>query len=264
MPAVQLTRLRFQLAELFTHIGQPERFAAKLNDLLEFYSDRIYRPGEEAPALSMLPQYRPHPAVMRQLELELVETTQNCSETDKITLADILLNDAHLEPRLLGVHLLATLSTDPPEPLLERIHRYASGRDDPAFLRALIEKGAARLRRQQSSRWINFIKSWLASPSQLSHIAALRALVETARDSEFKNLPAVFDITGSLLTSPPPDLQGHLLTLLQALDERSPAETRYFLRQLLTATNDPAGQRLIRQAQARSKENAANSTTQGV
>lgn len=254
MPAVQITRLRFQLAELFTHIGQPERFAAGLNDLLEFYSDRIYRPGQEAPALSMLPQYRPHPAVMRALELDLVEATRNAPLADKWVLVDTLLGDAHLEPRLLGVHLLAHLPTDPPEPLLERINRSASGRDDATFLRALLEKGAASLRRQKSSLWINFIKGLLASPAPVSHIAALRAMVETARDPEFKNLPAIFDIAGSLMTAPPPDLQGNLLSLLQTLDERSPSETRYFLRQMLSATNDPAGLRIIRQAQSRSKD----------
>ena len=44
----------------------------------------------------------------------------------------------------------------------------------------------------------------------------------------------------------PANLQSELLAVLQALARRSPAETAYFLRQILTLVSDPLIPRLIR------------------
>ncbi len=63
MPAIQMTRLRIQVAHLLEYFDQPEGFGRTLGELLDFYSDRARRPGRMAMLQPIQKQYRVHPAV---------------------------------------------------------------------------------------------------------------------------------------------------------------------------------------------------------
>ena len=64
MPAIQITRLRIQVARLLEHFDQPEQFGRSLADLLDFYSDRARRTGKLTALAPIQKQYRVHPAVL--------------------------------------------------------------------------------------------------------------------------------------------------------------------------------------------------------
>ncbi len=101
MPAIQITRLRIQVARLLEHFDQPEQFGRSLADLLDFYADRARRTGKLTALAPIQKQYRVHPAVLKQINDDI---TPYCRERPEqaAALAEYLWHDSHYEPRLLA------------------------------------------------------------------------------------------------------------------------------------------------------------------
>jgi hypothetical protein len=245
MPTIQIARLRAQMAQLMALYYQPAQFLRSLHDLLDFYTDYTYRPGQAGKIQPLLPHYKVPPPVIRQIEIEL---TGLCTQDPQagLDLADTLWMDSYFEPRLLAVFLLNLASVSPPEPVLQRLSTWARPEEDQQVLRALITRGAGRLMREQPDYWSGLVKGWLTNERPSVQSMGLHALLAIVEDENFQNLPVIFHLISPSLHGLPTNLQTDLLAVLQALARRSPAETAYFLRQILTLVSDPQIPRLVR------------------
>jgi hypothetical protein len=94
---------------------------------------------------------------------------------------------------------------------------------------------------------MEIINEWLSASPAASKAMGLRALVSLLEDRDFENLPIVFNLLQPLILTAPSRLHGELLEVLQSLVRRSPVETTYFLRQVLSSTSSAVSTRLIRQ-----------------
>lgn len=245
MPAIQIARLKIHVAGLIDYFDQPANFRKTLRDLFEFYADRTYRPGRAGLLPPLLPNYHIHPQVTLQIKNDLSPLIYGDREA-ALRLADELWSDAYLEPRLLAVFIFNQVSTDPPDPLIERLINWTKPEEDHQVLTSLLTQGTVRLQREQPKLWSGLLKDWLTTEDPILQSYGLRAILAMINDSSFENLPAVFRLIGPLMRSIPAKLQGDLMTILEATAKRWPTESAFFLRQQLSISQGPGVPRIIR------------------
>ena len=245
MPAVEINKLRIQIARLGQYFDQPEEFYRGMRDLLELYLDRAYRPGLEVNSASILPTYRPPALVQRRLELELISLTQAFPE-QALGIADRLWLDTFLEPRMLAVLILGQIPLSQAEDVLERLNRWATPDEDRSMLEALLDRGTFRLRLEGPDALLELYESWLAHVDSARRSIGLKALLPLIKDPRFGNIPPIFSILFPLVRAASSDLFNDLSSVLQALAERTPVETVYFLRQVLSSPVSKDTPRLAR------------------
>lgn len=245
MPAAELTKLRAQIDRLAGLFSQPADFQRELRNLFEQYSDLAYRPGQTITKLQVTPAYRPPALVIRRLELELTALTQAHGE-QALAIVDKLWEESHLEPRLLGATLLGQIPLSQAEGVLERLRGWARPLEDRLLLEAILERGTARLRHEGPDALLELYDGWLSGPDPAYRLIGLKALLPLIRDSGFENLPPIFDALFPLARTASSATFGDLAAVLEELAGRTPAETVFFLRQVLSAPYQSHTPRLVR------------------
>lgn len=245
MPAVHLARLKEQITRLAWNFTRPDEFQKGLRDLMDSYADHSYRAGQAVKARPLITAYHIPPLVLRQLEQDL---SRLCRENPgaALTLVDRLWQEEYLEPRLLAAYLLGQVSPTPPEPVLERLLAWADPNLDVQILNALMSQGSARLRRGQPERWLVMVEHWLSDMSLDMQSLGLSGLLPVIQDREFENLPRIYRLLAPLVQTAPNPLQAELQQAIEALARRSPVETAYFLRQMLSMAEGVTPIRLVR------------------
>ncbi len=246
MPAIQLARLKTQIDQLVWTFTRPQDFQRGLKNLLEMYADWSYRPGEAIEPASLLPTYHVSPLLLHQVEQQL---TRQCQEMPAagLALADILWQNEYFEARLLAAFILGQIPLKPGEEVTRRIKDWSVPSLDKKLQEAIFSQATLRLRREDTTTWMEIINEWLSANPAASKVMGLRALVLLLDDQEFEDLPTVFTLLHPLMLSAPSRLQAELLEVLQSLTRRFPVETVYFLRQALSSTSSPIAARLVRQ-----------------
>ena len=245
MPAVQLTKLKTQLADQCRLFERPLDFQRHLRDLFEFYSDRVYRPGQNIQSDRLHPAYHIPTLVSRQLNLELASRCQTRPEA-ALAIADTLWKDPYLEPRLLAAFILGQVTPNPSEPVTERITAWVDPQEEKQALITLLDMGCARLRIENQAAWIKMAQNWMDSPYPSWKVIAIHAMLPAIRDQRFENFPPLFHMTGPLLQATPNSILPEIQQLVESLARRNPRETAFFLRQILATPPRPALVRLVR------------------
>jgi len=246
MPAIQLARLKKQVDQLVWTFTRPQDFQRGLKNLLEMYADWSYRPGEAIEPASLLPAYHVSPLLLDQVEQQL---SRQCQEMPaaSLALADILWQNEYFEPRVLATFILGQIPLKPAEEVTKRIKTWSVPALDKKLQEAIFSQATLCLRREETTTWMEIINEWLSASPAASKAMGLRALVSLLEDRDFENLPIVFNLLQPLILTAPSRLHGELLEVLQSLVRRSPVETTYFLRQVLSSTSSAVSTRLIRQ-----------------
>jgi hypothetical protein len=193
----------------------------------------------------LIPSYHITPLVFQQMESRLSEASRLYPHTS-IKAADVLWRSEYQEPRRLAARMLGQVSPHPPQPVLERISQWVQPPIDPEFLSVIFSLGTIRLRREQPDSLLHTIDGWISQVDPISRKSALKALPPLVSDPEFENIPAIFRMLSPLVQTSPSALQDDIQQVIQALANRSPSETVFFLRQVLGIATSPATIRLIR------------------
>lgn len=234
MPAVELSKLRDHLNNLATFHAQPDDFTRRLRDLLEKFADNAYRAGEAINIQPALSSYHLPPLVARQLEVDLIAFSRTRPE-EALAVIDRLWAETYLETRLFSILMLGQIPLRQAESVLERLSAWARPDEQRVILEALLEKGTLRLRREGADALLELYDQWL-DPNDLELQAlGLKALLPLVADKAFENLPPVFAMLFPLVSRAPTALFNDLSTVLVKLAERTPTETVYFFRQLLSS-----------------------------
>jgi hypothetical protein len=245
MPAVQLARLKIEIASLLEKATRPAEFLRGVYDLFDFYADRVYRPGQTVQPASRFPLFHVPPLIVQQLQLGLRPFCR-ANQAAALELFDALWRADYLEPRLLGAFILGQVSPEPPQPVVQRLETAVQGKEDIGLLESLLTDSSTRLRLEATRFWLHTLETWLDSPSLELKKAGLLALLPLVRDRSFENLPPVYNLTSSPLQDALPALQPALQDVLTALVQRSPRETLYYLKQILASSTQLNTARLIR------------------
>lgn len=237
MPAIDLARLRKQTTRLADFFFVPDEFLKHLHEMLDFYVDRTLRKGETAAPGSNLSTYRTPPAILRQIEFELTAPA-TAHPSAALELADALWIHNYLETSLLAAFLLGRIP--PNEPLLlGRLSAWTQQVRDPDVRAALLNESLGRLRNEAPADFLGLIKEWLHPRRPGSWSNAIQALLPMINQPGFQNLPPVLDVIEPVVEAAPTQQQLDLEELVLALYKASPTETTFFLRQVLSGTQNP-------------------------
>lgn len=246
MPAIHPERLKQEAAELALHLNQTSQFLRSLDDFLDRYADRIRRSGQSGKPGPLLPAYQVAPPVLRQILAALAPRLAG-HPAQTFALADGLWEKRTLETRLLAARLLGLAPADPPDPILARARAWMRDNDEEQILAELWNEGLAALLERHPKAAFEMIQDGLVSKDLREKRTALRSLFCLAQNPRFENLPLLFKLLQAHVREAPPGLGADFLEILQRLAARSPAETAYFLNQLVIEPHTPTAAWVVRQ-----------------
>lgn len=236
MPAIDLTRLRKQANRLADFFFLPDEFMKHLREILEFYVNYTLRTVENVAPGSNLKTYRTPPAVLTHIQNELrLKAEENPHFA--LELADLLWDEGALETRLLASYLLGRI---PPQEqrLLPRITAWTQQIRDPEVRVALLTTSLTRMRKETPNQFLILVREYLHPERQRTWSNGIQALIPMIADSDFENLPAVFDLVEPIVEAAPSTMQYDLTDLIVTLYRASPNETVFMLKHILTTTEN--------------------------
>jgi hypothetical protein len=245
MPAIQITRLRIQVARLLEHFSQPEQFGRSLADLLDFYADRARRTGKLTSLEPIQKQYRVHPAVLKQINDDIAPYCRERPE-EAAALAEWLWRESYYEPRLLAAGILAMLPDEACEHIAGSLVAWARPGEDRVLIDVLLQKVSTRLMSIDPKLFRKVIGAWLKDISLQQQSIGLRALCLYIRQLPEDLLPEAFKLVTPLPVKPASYLLTDLQDLVVALYARSSGETVYYLQELAAKRQTPDMKRFLR------------------
>lgn len=238
MPAIQLARLKIQIARLGESFSQPAAFVSGLHNLLDFYADRTHRPGQSGKPSPLLTAYHVPPPILRQILLEITPRIE-ADPDSSLALLDELWKQPYLEFRLLAANLLGMVPVIPPEPVVNRLQEWVSSETEDKLIETLLNQSIARLRTENRNRFFDLIKGWLNSTDLREQQLGLRAILTMLNDPSYDNLPYLFRLLTPLTRTAPARLRPFIIEAYRILAQRAPTETAYFLRQSMDLPESP-------------------------
>lgn len=245
MPAVELARLKKQTDELAQYFQQPVEFTRLLIDHMEFYADRVTRPGNMVKPAPLIPRYGVPPLFMQVVEQSL-QKPANESPAAALALAVELWKETYLEPRLISATLIGLAAYHEPQTAAELLVKFCVPRENPLVQEALLQRSGVQLRQANLQVWFDLVERWVNSDVLAQQLIGFRALQGVIADREFENLPVIYRLLTSPIESTNRSTLHDLEVLITALTRRSAVETAYFLRQCFSRSNNPILARLIR------------------
>jgi hypothetical protein len=246
MPAVQLVRLRSEISILNQSLNQPELFYRRLVDLLESYSNRVYRAGYSVAISHQVERFHVPPFVLNQLEVEVSQISRLDRNTT-FALVDLLSLSSFWEVKYLASCILGHMDPNPPEDVLQRLKSWLTPELEPDLQEMVLSKAAQRVRVTHPYRWQEIIESWVESTDVAVKAMGLRGLQSLVRDPRYDNLPFVFRLVRDPIIQADQIFRPTMVQLMKALAERSPVETAFFVKQIVSTSPIPArSARLIR------------------
>ncbi|HWQ46677.1 MAG TPA: DNA alkylation repair protein [Longilinea sp.] len=245
MPAAQLSRLRIQINDLAGNFNQPAEFLRGLKTLLDWYSDRVYHPGQAVPNDLIIPHYHLPALILRQLRLDLLPIAQvNAAST--LAICDKLWSEEYYEIRLMATYFLGVCPLDPVEEVTQRLIKWCKPNIEKIILPHSILDASARLRKEQPEIWLALARQWLKDADILQQRIGLQSLLPLISDEEYHNLPLIYEALIPTCRQAASPILSELSLCLQGLLKRSPVETSVFIQTCLEPPTSPAFLRLIR------------------
>ena len=237
MPAIDLSRLRKQASRLADFFFVPDEFIRHLREMLEFYVDHTLRKQPAIAPAANMPSFHTSPVILKQIEQEIHRSASAYPDA-ALELADRLWDEGYLETRLLAAFLLGRI---PPqeERLLARLTAWTHQVYDPSLRAKLLDHGLARMRKETPDQFLELITQWLRPERKRLWSNGLQAAISAVSDISFSNHPPLLKVLEPIMEAAPAKLQNEIEEFVLALYESSPTETIYFLRQVLTNSNDP-------------------------
>ena len=245
MPAIQLARLNDELSHLLTFFDQPADFTRVLQELLEKYAAWSFRPGEVTRRHLQVAQYH-SPALVMQKLAQAIKPACEKEPQNALALADLLWGNQYYEMRLVAARILNCLPLSCVEEVVTRMQNWVNSNENQYLVAMLLEVGGARLRTLSYEKWLELMQGWMDDEHSDMRRFGLRAALVSIKDRDFRYLPNIFQMVTLSFLKAQHDFRPLLHEILEALIERSPVETSFFLRQLLLRQPAQETKRIIR------------------
>ncbi len=247
MPAVQLARLKKQIAALQPLLAEPQRFVAQVETVLAFYSDPARRAGQSGMPAPLLSAHHAPPQVVRMLTRRVAEWVEP-QPAAGLRLCDALWAVPNLECRLIAAGVLGALPLSAEADIWARLETWLAETPEVAFREQVLALGGRRLRAeapQAYGRWLEACLHSGETPRRLLGAQALRLWLQTPG---FDNLPLAFRWLRLLAADLPSALRPEFLAMLRLLAQRSPQETAFFLQEMLQRYDTPQMRSMVQRA----------------
>lgn len=241
MPAISPARLKKDVAQLIGIVGEPELFDRELEHLMEFYADRTIRPSQTGMPASLLPAYHVPRPVLREIEVNLSRYAAVDAD-GALRLGHRLWTQGYYEYMLLAVRLFERLPGTHTGAVLRNLKSWAQTTDDEELLEEIFRIASER----DVADLMNFLETLLEARLPALNATALVGLTAVARHGAADAIPGVYKLTGLAMQNQALERRAKMVTLVQALAERTPAETAFFMRQQYLVSMRPEIGRLLR------------------
>jgi hypothetical protein len=245
MPSIELQRLNAEIEKITNQFDQIDLLHGNLVNLLERYADWAFRPGQTSYRNAQLPAYNT-PALVMQRLMQAIKPRCQADPALSMQLIDRLRRGEYLEQRSLAIQILSILPVEDAPAFMQFVDAWITTEKEARVIEELFSVGCKAIREKAPLVWLEAIDSWLESADPHTRAAGMRALTASAEDAAFAYLPNLYQVSTSLLMTMPHGVQGLLDELLEAFIRRSPAETSFFLRQIMLRKPSPGTARLIR------------------
>jgi len=246
MPAIQLARLKKQVAELADYFHDPSALLRALFELLDNYADRTRRHGQAGEPPPLRNAHNVPAPVLRQIIKELSSLAANYPKSG-LELCDSLWEQAYLEENLLAAHLLGSIGLEHTELILDRIQRWLATKPGEQIVDTILAVSLATIRRTAPETVVTVIEDWIDEPDPYYKQVGLKAMLTLVKEPDFADLAVIFRLVNPMIRSNTVETKTELLVVLQALARRTPKETAYNLRNLLESSENSAAPWYIRQ-----------------
>ena len=245
MPAVNPTRMRFQVEALMAHYTEPKAFHLALTDLFELYANHALRFGDAVGIRPMIPIYHLPAPLLRQLEVDLGRVVAD-NPQPALALTDELWQDIYYEVRKIAITVLGLYPLDDPHAVLDRLDQWITPQLDLSLLPKIFSSGTRQLQNRYPAVWENYLETFLQSEDPQRVSVGFLGLAEGLNNPQFHNLPALFRLVGPHVRDPQPQTLKSLTTLIRSMAKFSPTETGYFIKQVLSVAFSPELKRMIK------------------
>ncbi len=245
MTAINPAKLRIQAAELGELLAEPEQLIPRLHDLFAYYSSHIRQTSLSKIPLRLQSYQTPAP-VLQALNAEFKDRLEEDPQAG-FRLADTLWREKWVEFRQLAISILGCLPPDNIEEILLRVRNYLKDCTTEDIRRLVMDGGMERVAAESPDRYLVFIQELINSETEADHQAALYGLGYFAGNSDYPNLPALYQKLSQILLAEESGLVREISSLLRVLITRSEQETAYFLAHQLRASPKPRIIRITRQ-----------------
>jgi len=241
MPAINPERLRQQVEDLLTVLGDQVTLKRQCLDLLDYYADHSHRSFASGGVKGTEWVFGVPRPVVRALSQGLRSRTQQKPALILPT-ATTLWEAGYRETRLLASAILGGIQQ---MEVAQWAEARASNCDDSVVLMELASQGLAGLREAYPTAFLERVSGWLGSTHRWLRLFALMALHSAVENPAFEDLPTVFRLLSGVSEKTRGESRKVLHALLRTLTRRSPPESARFLLDEL-AREVPGIQRMIR------------------
>lgn len=246
MPAIQLARLKKQIALLRVSWPNIQAFQKDLHNILDYYADPSYRMGQSAEPITLLMSYHVPAPLIRQIVNGLSDLL--CEDDDyTIQICNSLWDEEIYETRLLAIHFLGFIKKSEVQ-VTEISARWMASTTDQQLINAMFIYGVAKFAARNPDTYLEMVSQWLEKPGMVEQSIGLNALETLIRIPDFNNFPPCYKLITPFVREAVPHLRPELVKVLVALGERSPAETTYFYMSIMDAKISAQTGLLIRQS----------------
>jgi len=237
MPAIDLTRLKNQSADLKTYFDQPDVFLQHLENVLEYYTNRTLRLN---PVIlkSNLPSYKTPRPVLHQIETDL-ERMGDQYPSEAVNLVSALWDVGYYEARLLSAFLLGTIPPGLAMKILTALPGWLFESNDQGIRTALLTSALARLRQENPQVLLMLISEWLQAPGLKTQAWGLHAFIPLIQQLGYNDLPKFFEILRPVIEEVSPTTQADILYCIMTLYSISPSETIHYLSEIFQRAVKP-------------------------
>ena len=236
MPAIDLSKLKKQSAELVILFDKPDAFLKQFKEILEFYTNHTLRVSQVIQK-SNLPTYNTPRPVLYQIE-NAIEKLGDQYPKAGIKLTQTLWEASFYEAQLLSAFILGTIPPALTISLLTSLPEKLYETKDQRVKIALLTSSLARLRNENPQTLMLLVKEWLNAPGPKTQTWGLFAFLPLVQQLGYDDLPQVFEILRPAIVGVNPATQMDIQACLNTTYRISPVETIHYLTDIIQDTKD--------------------------